>query len=760
MIDLFASRPQSRVLLGVIENGTSKMAWWEPRPPTPEDLRAHLEGRRLLGLVPDKVVHLDLDRTGLKDLRPLVEVLNALQIPAYAGPGNTRGSKVWIFLEEPQEDLEALARGLARMAKLLLGEEHAVEGYPNGRHGLFLPLFGALNGQPRPLYEAWSKASVFLPFRPRYASPEALRRLVKAVPFLEVATQRRPSGPRHEAAMALLNLAHRAGVLGEARVLLGSAAVFRVWGLEDTRNIEAWREELDRLAEAAASEEYAHKRGLPFLKEVGLDPKPLGDLLGAVRSQEPWPEPEPLELEPAPVPEFDATLLLPEPIGPWVEDTAQRMAAPPEFLGTAALVAVAGVVGNRVLVVPDLEANPEWLEAPNLWGLLVGEPGSKKSPSLEAAFAPLHALEGSLAERNRARRLEWELERRNRKKGDPVTEEDLSPPTEEALLVHDITAEKLGDLLEQNPFGLVSYQDELLGLIATWERPEKAGERQFYLKLWNGLSAHTIRRIQRGSHYIPVTTLSLIGGAQPGPLARYIRKAAEGWDNDGLLVRFQLLVRADPPEYRREVRAPSRWTELYAKKLEALWGIRPQGLPQRELRPGVVRPYMAFSPEAQALYLEWLEATAKEARNPATPTLKKSLLEKQAGLVPKLALLLHLVESPEPGPLIPELPTLRAIDLANLYRAHTLAVWGEALSPEVEGAVVLAKRILDRTKTKSAFNYERFTPRDILRAGWKGLKTREAVMEALRVLEERGWVRREGEAWVPNPRLWEGRNAD
>lgn len=476
-----------------------------------------------------------------------------------------------------------------------------------------------------------------------------------------------------------------------------------------------------------------------------------------------WPKPEPLDALEAPaLPRFDALKLLPEPLGPWAEDTAARMNAPVEFTATAALVAAAGVLGNRVLVLPDPEANPGWLEAPNLWALLVGEPGTKKSPVMEKAFAPLHALEAKLHQENQRRRTEWELDRRNRQKGDRVTEDDLHPPAEEALVAHDITPEKLADLLEHNPRGLVSYQDELLGLIAAWERPEKAGERQFYLKLWNGLSPHTVRRIQRGSHYLPVCTLSLLGGVQPGPLRRYILEAAKGWNNDGLLHRFQLTVYGELPPYQRVVRPSNNLESDYATRLKGLDALPRQlpGAPQVELRPEVTRPALTFTPEAQELFLEWLEQTARESRQPSTPTLKRSLLEKQSGLVPKLALLLHLVEGcPNPQPRIGRLSTARAIALANLYKAHTLNLWQEAIQPEVQGAALLAKRILERTQTRSAFNYERFTVRDVLRANWKGLTDPRGVEGAIAELEARGWLKREGNTWVPNPRLWEGKHA-
>lgn len=488
------------------------------------------------------------------------------------------------------------------------------------------------------------------------------------------------------------------------------------------------------------------------------------DLLEAapqVKREQVWPEPEPLDFGFTPeIPPLDAAKLLPHPLGAWVEDTAERMNAPVEFVATAALVATAGVVGNRILIAPDPEAKPEWLEAPNLWGLLIGEPGTKKSPIMEAAFKPLHRLEAELHRENQRARDKWELDHRNRKKGDPATEDDLHPPTEEALVTHDVTVEKLADLIEQNPHGLVGYQDELLGLIATWERPEKASDRQFYLKLWNGLSPHTVRRIKRGSHWLPVCTLSLIGGTQPGPFSKYILEASNGWNNDGLLQRFQLLVQGELPGYRRVVRPPNTLSSDYAEKLHSLWTFtnnnkQDLGFPSVEIYPGATRPLFTFDPEAQALYLQWLEQTARESRQSTTPTLKRSLLEKQAGLVPKLALLLHLVENPVPTSRIGKLATVRAMALANLYRAHTLSAWWAAIQPEVRGAELLAKRILERTQTKAAFNYQRFTFRDIERSNWKGLSGRRAIEGSVGELEAKGWLIREGHAWIPNPRIWE-----
>lgn len=469
------------------------------------------------------------------------------------------------------------------------------------------------------------------------------------------------------------------------------------------------------------------------------------------------PTPEPLDSAPrrAALPVYE---LLPTVLADWVTDRAERMNAPTEFLAVAALVACAGAVGNRVVVAPDPAADPTWLEAPNLWGLLIGEPGCKKSPVMEVAMRPLTEIEGELANtyREEQDRYQTELERYRRDKSgtQPL------PPVERAILTRDITPEKLGALLATNPYGLTSYQDELLGLIATWERPERGGERQLYLTLWSGLASHSVRRIGRGSQYLPVTTLSLLGGAQPGPFARYVLEAANGFNHDGLLVRFQLLVVADLPPYQR-IAWPDDGVvaERYirtVRRLAALSHIN--GAPEQIVRSDIRRPRLTFAPEALEHFLAWRETAAREAREPECPTLTRSLIEKQPGLVAKLAALFHLIDHETPAPHIGELAMLRAIGWAHLLRGHAeYAFWG-VIRPETSAAQRLAEKIMARITTSAAFDYRRITARDIYRARWRGLTDRAGINAAIAELELRGWLIRDGAAYIPNPRIWEGVN--
>src|SRR5947209_587833 len=108
-------------------------------------------------------------------------------------------------------------------------------------------------------------------------------------------------------------------------------------------------------------------------------------------SGEPWPEPKSLSSGLLPVKPFLRDFL-PERIGPWVMDIAERMQCPPDFVGVSAVVALGATIGRKIGVRP--QRHTDWLEVPNLWGCIVGRPGAMKSPAMGQALAPLHRLEG------------------------------------------------------------------------------------------------------------------------------------------------------------------------------------------------------------------------------------------------------------------------------------------------------------------------------------------------------------------------------
>jgi hypothetical protein len=63
--------------------------------------------------------------------------------------------------------------------------------------------------------------------------------------------------------------------------------------------------------------------------------------------------------------------------------------------------------------------------------------------------------------------------------------QELEPPgkpTQHRFKSNDTTTEKLGDLLTANPQGLLVFRDELIGLLASWEKEGREGDGRFTLK--------------------------------------------------------------------------------------------------------------------------------------------------------------------------------------------------------------------------------------------------------------------------------------
>jgi hypothetical protein len=320
----------------------------------------------------------------------------------------------------------------------------------------------------------------------------------------------------------------------------------------------------------------AIERGQSFLDSVAA-----GQLEAAGKFS--WPDPHPIRASLRPVPAFDADTLLPEALRDWVVDEADRMPCPPDFVAAAALVVLGSIIGARCAIKP--KARDSWVIVPNLWGGIVGLPSAKKSPAIGVAMKPLDCLVAEATKRHQAGLESFEVEKmifeakqdavqsriksaaKDMGKGNldsiarelqVLRQEAPAAPILRRYKSNDTTVEKLGELLRDNPAGLMVLRDELVGLIASWDRDGREGERAFYLEAWNGNSSFDTDRIGRGSIFIPNLCVSIFGGIQPDKLTGYLERAANALANDGMLQRFQVLVYPDHRPWAWRDRVPSK----------------------------------------------------------------------------------------------------------------------------------------------------------------------------------------------------------
>jgi hypothetical protein len=567
-------------------------------------------------------------------------------------------------------------------------------------------------------------------------------------------------GTRHDAALAAAGLLLSAGLDEEivCRIVVGAARVAKDEELRDR----------ERAVRSTADSFRAHEviTGAPALKRLLRgDTGQVVDRLTVWLRDEPgiWPEPQDIPKGLVLVPPLDRCLL-PPVLADWVCDIAERTQCPVDFVAIGAITAVATVVGRKVGIRPKRQ--DDWTVVPNLWGMIVGPPGVQKTPALVEAMRPLRRLvhEAEVTYQKelgkyQATVTELEVRRdvlkarlRTAVKRDIDTESIKSellamsadePPRERRYLTHDTTIEKLGELLNENPNGLLVYRDELSGFLVSMDRQGHEGDRSFYNEAWNGAGPFDYDRIGRGTLHIKAACVSVLGSIQPGPLGAYLQEAFAGAGADGFIQRFQLAVYPDVPTVWRNV---DRWPDSEAKTrvfdtFKALDELDVLALGAAQDKYDDI-PFLRFAGEAQDVFDEWRTDLEARVRSDEEHPVILSHLGKYRSLMPSLALLLHLVDAVgrdgAEGAAVVSLHAARcAAAWCDYLEAHARRIYQSVTARAETSASILAARI------RAGKLPDLFTPREVTKKGWAGLTTTAEVAAALDLLEELHWVRRE-----------------
>jgi hypothetical protein len=461
------------------------------------------------------------------------------------------------------------------------------------------------------------------------------------------------------------------------------------------------------------------------------------------------------ELPPAPA--FDGAILLPRVLSEFVHDEADRMPCAPDFVAAALVVALGSVIGARCALKP--KRLDDWIVTPNLFGAVVADPSAKKTPAISAVLRFLDRLEAREAELHASRMRAYEAEmaafsarqsavqasmkkaangNNSQQMDDAIADLQALVPPEKPLQrrfkTNDGTVAKIGDILVGSPAGLMVFRDELVGLLASWEREGNEGDRAFYLEGFNGTGSFNIDRMERGSHFVKTLCLSVFGGIQPEMLQRYLGDMVASLDNDGRIQRFQVMVYPGPVTWGWRDRQPVRGAREAVRDLfDRLASFEPLMNGAAPADDFVKLPWFQFDDAAQELFIEWSTDLHHNRIEPEQNPLMRQHLAKFEKLFCALALILHLAEG-RTGPV--QLDSAhRAAAWCHYLEGHARRVYGLVESARVSAAQILSRRLLARKLSADGF-----TARDVMRKSWMSLKTVAQVDAALVVLEECNWV--------------------
>ncbi len=458
---------------------------------------------------------------------------------------------------------------------------------------------------------------------------------------------------------------------------------------------------------------------------------------------------EPLPDSLSPVEKFDYHLLPDGAFAEHVQDVSERMQCAPDFVAAALMTVLGAVVGRSHQIRP--KQYDDWTVVPNLWGVAIARSSQLKSPAVEASLSHVKRLDIEAKEAFDAEMESYEVDKEFQKaesdhvktevksqikKGNRdkarallVDQERFEPPVRRRRYTNDSTIEKLGELLVQNPNGILVFRDEIHGFLRTIDSESRPNDRAFYLEGFNGTGSYQCDRIGRGTTDIKHHVISLFGTIQPGRFASYIHNAIrQGSGDDGFSQRFQLAVYPDEPGTWTNI---DRYPNNEAKN--SVYTIIQRLAEMAEIDEPVI---LQFAPEAQAVFNEWRnELENNKLRNTDDHPALIAHLAKYRSLLPSLALIIHVVDTCEAEvTTVSEMAIIKACGWCDYLESHARRIYDDATNNPLKTAKVILGKI------KSGKLSNGFTSREIRRKGWSGLNDNAEIKDGLEVLIDYGYL--------------------
>lgn len=334
----------------------------------------------------------------------------------------------------------------------------------------------------------------------------------------------------------------------------------------------------------------------------------LTTLAQATQSRRPE-EGEDLEFRPFPV---DS---LPEPFRRVVAEGAEAIGCDSSFLALPLLVAAASAIGDS----RRLQLKKGWSVPPIIWGAIVGDSGTAKTPAFKLVMQPFRdrqekafELQKEDLEQYKTDLTFWEKKmaawKHSKIESDPPPKPET--PLAERLIVNDTTVEALAPILSANPRGLLLARDELAGWLGSFDRYAAKGKAGADAANWLSMfNAETVIVDRKSANpptiHIPHASICVIGGIQPAILKRAL--GVEHRDS-GLAARLLLSY---PP------RKAKQWTEAdidpelevqLAQVVVRLYELQPTINNDGKRRP----VFVELSAEAKANWIAYFNSHAKE----------------------------------------------------------------------------------------------------------------------------------------------------
>lgn len=233
---------------------------------------------------------------------------------------------------------------------------------------------------------------------------------------------------------------------------------------------------------------------------------------------------------------------LPDDLIKALEQQNRVLGTPLHTSVVSALTALTADLSGKATVTVHLSS--EWYEPLTLWSVIVGEPGTRKTPFTKQLEKPLAELNAEYVENYKCQLKEYKKEIaiiNERRKQHLDTDDDIEEPVRRYAYLTQATTEKIICAVANNrnhfKTGFLLMADELAVLLGSLNKRGGSDDVAVFLSAWNGGSLNK-STLSGGDIFTKRGNCSILGGIQDSVWTKYCKEIGGIGDQNGFVGRW------------------------------------------------------------------------------------------------------------------------------------------------------------------------------------------------------------------------------
>ena len=372
--------------------------------------------------------------------------------------------------------------------------------------------------------------------------------------------------------------------------------------------------------------------------------------------------------------------IFPDAIKSFANEAALAVGANLSYVQMAILISFSTAIGSKV----KCRIKKGWEESAMIWIIIIGEPGSKKTPALNKGLLPIFNLQKGFA------KLPTKT---------PIEDEEYKLKT---LVVTDSTIESLSQILYLNEHGVLLFKDEAMSWIGGFNLYKSGGsgnELEQYLSIF---SSQVIIITRKSKPIVQINNpfVSFIGGIQVDRLDELANMKSTGFP-DRILFSYAEFEKIKHSEHELSEEVSNRYEEMVHYVYST----------QEKLTEDRIIP---FTQEAKTAWDSWHVTFCESMNAENLPSSVISIMSKLEAYSLRFALILEYMwqsEKREGVEVINVKSVNGAIELVNYFLVHAektfSSVSASKIDKKIERAIVFfSKQPSGRADLRKVYSHK------------------------------------------------------